>query len=1534
MFDMLLRAVNRGRPIDQEPLSDIDSDREQDHDIRAFPRMAHDDDASPGPVHRRTPYAHLRHATADFTEAEDDEESNDGDRLNGAFQGPDEHTPEDEDGGPHSSHVLPLFSASHLDSLPVYSIVHAMRIIVQARTETTLTWEQLRSPQVSQFLVKPMLQQIRTQHFSRATLYALMANCLQFAKEAQFFPGNAGTSNTRAKVCELLAIKLLKEYSTRELIDALSYDFNPLQGLPGAPNTQPGSSGALSPNGRYNRLAGPAARISTVEVAIRASAKHFLAHPLVVQQLEAIWNGAISFYSSADSLHRSHTQTNAPGVASSAAGSAGSAWNRRETRSGFRRRSSANDPRAPLLGHLHQQTIKEEPAKAASLSAMQEPLYRRTVTLYDPRNASLFKLSRLRVPRYRQFFSTCSLAVLIGLFLAVLVQHSSRITTLELVFWFWSAGFMLDELVGFNEQGFSLYIMSFWNIFDLGILLLLIFYYSLRICGVFLADAQKWNNSAYDILAANAILLLPRIFSVLDHYQYFSQLLIAFRLMAVDLAAVFILVLVSCSGFFVFFTLSHTDNDPMDTAYRIFQLLMGFTPAAWEVWPTYNILGKTLLVLFLIICHFVVVTILITVLTNSFMAIASNANEEHQFLFAINTISMVKNDALFSYVAPTNIFAWMLMPLRYCMPLPHFVALNRYVIKATHFPLLFGIFLYEKFLLAPSMYEPTDLVENTTRTRHRGISLAEPGARPVLFSPSIRLREESVVGFQKDRALDEVFRRTPDIATLRTQRRNERRKTQTAIRNWMDQNDGMVDSNYSTIDRRENEWQRRMSVNWDRAGSQSHRLRHMSEVRSTASDPADLLSLHAVPGLTRDPRFFDIRENQRSPFDAAFKDHTDAEGDDELITNDDEEEATTETRGITPVPPGEGMPGRTIVEGTEDEDDDDEDGAFFATPIASRFLNVAARSPESGTHVGEDEADHTAMSPRRMANIAQLPTSPPKQNSSRRALHNRALSTNTILYNPPHADSSDNDDDDDDEIEPNQSASAMFSPPSPKPVQQPQQQQRSPPRSRPQSSRQTTSTVPGTPTASGQRSPRKSGPQTSGIIGGISAAVATNAAANAAANSAASRPRPIMPPREMTKSAAASRAAAIFNAAAMIDTPVRRAQRRMSSFDTGSDVHSEMLTESAVGPTLAGDDGTFNAGVALPGSFTSQMALVTAMNKARATGETDHDRDRMSRLVLARMKTLEESFTDVVRELRQMKQQQHEQHREAMQSGLTSAIVSSSEGENSDQQHPSQHPQQQQQKQKQALSGVPSLASSHTTGSRPKSMGPAKSNATSASSTSSATAAARRGLPEPLRPLETPGIPRVPLPSQPPQTNPIPAPAVTPETMRPTAVSTPATVIALASPVSSPAPLSAPAPTPAPAPAPTPAPAATSTPAPSTPQPVPQAQFSSGGASTPKSPSGSRIPIVSSMSNLVSSPPGPGQLGRVSSIGSGTGIPSMGSVGTGIPTVAQRHLPRPVGSVSDFGDSESRMPRRVNKGKEIERDPVVTDDEGDSFFRG
>ena len=451
--------------------------------------------------------------------------------------------------------LLPIFESSHLgisqvishnksltatDALPVYNLTHAIHLLVVPRCETTLTWDQLRSPQVSQFMIKPIQKNILISHFSRATLYALLSNCLQFSKEAAENPGNAGTSRTRAMVCELLAIRLLKEYSIRELIDALSYDFYPLQGL----NIE-NSDVLLTPRAwelsNLTRQQARTARVSTLEIAIRTGAKRFLAHPVVVQQLEAIWAGTIVFHSAADSAHRSKHSS------------------------------------IPKQGSTYG-SIQNKPSETTSYQTS-FPLARKTVTIYDPQEASLFKLSRLRVPRYRSFFSTLSLAILLCLFVAVLAQKSVHITGLEIIFWFWSAGFMLDEVVGLTDTGFSLYLLSFWNAFDLGILFVLVVFYCLRLYGLVIADEHRKSIAylAYDVLGLNAILLFPRLFSVLDHYRYFSQLLIAFRIMARDLVAVLVLIGISCSGFFVAFTLAfgNEEDSPSDVAYTLFQLIMG-----------------------------------------------------------------------------------------------------------------------------------------------------------------------------------------------------------------------------------------------------------------------------------------------------------------------------------------------------------------------------------------------------------------------------------------------------------------------------------------------------------------------------------------------------------------------------------------------------------------------------------------------------------------------------------------------------------------------------------------------------------------------------------------------------------------------------------------------------------------------------------------------------------------------------------------------------------------------------------------------
>ena len=502
---------------------------------------------------------------------------------------------------------------------------------------------------------------------------------------------------------------------------------------------------------------------------------------------------------------------------------------------------------------------------------------------------------------------------------------------------------------------------------------------------------------------------------------------------------------------------------------------------------------------------------------------------------------MVKNDALFSYIAPTNIFAWLLLPLRYCMPLRQFVWLNRSVIKITHFPLLSCIYLYERFWLATAIYDPTDLVKQPAIGRPRALSLVDPASRSALFSPNVRVREESVVGFQKDRALEEVFRRAPE--NLKMQRQKERRKTQAAVRNWMDQADeGLTPRNWPTIDGPLGvEIRHNSSASRD---PRTRRFRQLSDVRSTASDPADLMSTADIPASR-------LRVPGQDLHDAPYKDQTDGDGDDELVTNDeDEEDITTNTPEI---PPHASQPyKKSSIENHSD------------TPVASR-LNIAASGFASTGSSG--------------GNAAPTPRAGP---STRRALYSRAMSTSTILYKP--SDGPRGIDRSTDESEwPSKNSS------------------------RPLSRRNAGMDIP---------------------TGGRGSYMAA-------------KPRPINPSQDMTRTVPQH---PIMPPIDSQNIPRHVPPRRLSSLDM--EVYSEMGLEDPHNPF---------GGV--PSSFVTQMAMATGLIKDARTGK---DSDRMSRLVLAKMKTLEESFADVVREMRVMRSTApttHNSGNDSSASGGAAALV-------------------------------------------------------------------------------------------------------------------------------------------------------------------------------------------------------------------------------------------------------------------------------------
>jgi hypothetical protein len=380
-----------------------------------------------------------------------------------------------------------------------------------------------------------------------------------------------------------------------------------------------------------------------------------------------------------------------------------------------------------------------------------------------------------------------------------------------------------------------------------------------------------------------------------------------------------------------------------------------------------------------------------------------------------------------------------------------------------------------------------------------------------LFSPSVRMRQESVSGYQKDRALDEVFRLAPRNDLLPTIQSQERRQTSNVVNNWMDQNEGIASSppeqDRSVVDRLE---KRRQASHKAILIRRDRLRRQVSGTRSDGSGPADRIS----PNIEAYKDFRFPRSQPDLPSIAVNEAGTEDDGDDELLTTEEDENVTMDKSS---------RDGRGNV---QKED-------YFRFPVATRT------SPS----------------------ILDTPTKPSssKQKTPRRP-HTRNLSTNTILYNPI-------------EVQNTKSSSSTS----------------------PQKLRSTKQTPAGT----GTHTPNTKNPLHD-----------------------SSKPRPIMPNRPQFQSVPSGPAP--FNPNSQLSQ--QQVRRRRSSMDMAIDITSDLGLPD---PNFIG---------AVPASFATQMAMATGLMKNTGAGNDSTDR-MMGRLMLARMKTLEEGLQEVVREFKEMRTQ-------------------------------------------------------------------------------------------------------------------------------------------------------------------------------------------------------------------------------------------------------------------------------------------------------
>ncbi|KAF2796726.1 hypothetical protein K505DRAFT_237110 [Melanomma pulvis-pyrius CBS 109.77] len=318
--------------------------------------------------------------------------------------------------------------------------------------------------------------------------------------------------------------------------------------------------------------------------------------------------------------------------------------------------------------------------------------------LYNRNRSDPF--SRLRVPRYLKIFETIFFATFLALYYAVLVHRSfSRITPVELLLYIWIAGFAYDELGEWTDAGqTSFYASDFWWTWDISIVLVGLAFCVLRIVGLTMSSPSI-IDLAYDVLGLEALFLVPRIFSLLSLNPYFGTLIPCLKEMTKDFVKFLSLVVILYLGFLTTFTLLARDQfTPREMSWILVKVFFGSSYLGFDVAQQISpYFGPPVMLIFVALTNILLITSLISLLSNSLTKVLDHAREEYLFIYSVYVLEASTSNRLTYYLPPLNLIPLVLRPLRLILPSERLRSARIVLLKATHLPWVGAIWAYEQF---------------------------------------------------------------------------------------------------------------------------------------------------------------------------------------------------------------------------------------------------------------------------------------------------------------------------------------------------------------------------------------------------------------------------------------------------------------------------------------------------------------------------------------------------------------------------------------------------------------------------------------------------------------------------------------------------------------------------------------------------------------------------------------------------------------------------------------------------------------------
>ncbi|TPX15652.1 uncharacterized protein E0L32_004350 [Thyridium curvatum] len=333
------------------------------------------------------------------------------------------------------------------------------------------------------------------------------------------------------------------------------------------------------------------------------------------------------------------------------------------------------------------------------LNVIPDRYKQKPISLYDPREGGLLNQYRLIVPRTRNFLEVCQFIILLLLYLAFMAERQvARVTVIEACFAIYACGWVLDQFATILEHGWHVYTQNLWSFLDVTFAIIYWIYLILRIQS-WRAGSEELGQQALDVLAIGAPVLIPRLaFNLMSD----NLLFVSLRAMMADFTVLTVLAGWCFAGFMLSLAWLGQGVHPLVTIGRWMIYIWfgldgsGILRSAEFHW----LLGPCLMVAFAFLGNTLFLTILVSMLSNTFSTIVQNATAEIQYRHAVLTLEGVKSDAIFAYQPPFNIVALLvLVPLKFIASPRWFHKIHVASVRAINLPLLLIIAVLERRLL-------------------------------------------------------------------------------------------------------------------------------------------------------------------------------------------------------------------------------------------------------------------------------------------------------------------------------------------------------------------------------------------------------------------------------------------------------------------------------------------------------------------------------------------------------------------------------------------------------------------------------------------------------------------------------------------------------------------------------------------------------------------------------------------------------------------------------------------------------------------